>query len=201
MKPGSLDSRGVLQLPLAAILVISTATALTLLGLSLHWRHLVELQLRLDTCVGNTSLALKTRLNSIDRLNSEIRILRVAIAVSPPHLKPPLQTALAALAISQEFLIQEWKIKQIAWISMRGCDGKSDLALPLPGLHYSRAPPDAIGPQIASWDSGESKELRIRIRRASRFAAAEIGKTGSSGKDSYAVSNRKNWKSQWTDFY
>ena len=196
MKFLRLDSKGVLQIPLAATLVIVTSTALILLGLSLHWRHLVELQLRLDNCVGSTALSLKSRLNSIDTMNTEIKILRASIAVSPPHLKPALQAALGALAIAQEVKIQGWKIKQVLWIAQRGCDGKSDLALPLPGLHYSRAPPDAIGPQVTTWDSGEPQELRIRIRRASRFAAAETGK-----KDSYAISNRKNWKSQWTDFY
>ena len=197
MKMHPLDSRGVLQLPLAGVLVVSTVTALTLLGLSLHWRHLVELQFRLDNCVGNTALALGSRLNSIDRMNVEIRILRASISVSPPYLKPPLERALTVVVLAQEFLIEEWKLKQITWMARRGCDEKSDLALPLPSLHYSREPPDAIGPQVANWDADEPKKLRIKIRRASRFAAAEVGKP----EGENAISNRKNWKSQWTNFY
>ena len=197
MKLHSLDSRGVLQLPLAAVLVLVTVTTLTIFGLNLHWRHLVELQLRLDHCVGNTALALESRLNSIDRMNTEIQILRASISISPPYLKPPLETALTAVVLTQEFLIEGWKIKQILWTAKLGCDGKSDFAIPLPSLHYSREPPDAIGPQVATWDSDEPKKLRIQIKRASRFAAAKIEKTGGEN----ALSNRKNWKSQWTGFY
>jgi hypothetical protein len=184
------DEQGVLTVPLLVLLLASTLLGLGTLGLMRHWRHLTELQLRLDRCVGNAALDLKKTLERIEAGNSRLRALRAAqVAATLVEAAGSLVPLMEAEVAHQQLELLRWQARQAEWLALRGCDGKADLPAPLPSMSWSRPPPDLIGPQLLSWSSGE-RRLALELYHSPRAAAAVVEAGGSLGSDS--------WKASWS---
>lgn len=188
------NSRGALTVPLLVMLLTSTIFGLGTLGLMRHWRELTELQLRLDSCVGQTALDLRRMQSAIESSNRRIRALRAAQATASLAGQPPgsLTPLLEIEVAKQELELLHWRFRQAQWLFKRGCDGDQDLPLPLPSLSWHRDLPDMLGPQTLKWLPGTSPVLRLQLTHLPRAAAASVVQTtgGWTGGNS--------WKASWT---
>src|SRR4051812_19040280 len=103
---GSMRTRGQVMLPMALALAVLALASFGVWGVLRHWRHLVETQLRLDRCVGETALRLRDTVRRVESSNREMRILRESIAAALLTLNteaiPPLRLALEAELSRQE---------------------------------------------------------------------------------------------------
>ncbi len=187
------NSEGSLQVTLLLILMITVMTGFGLLGLMRHWRFVVERQLRLNRCVAEVALDLRSLLNEIFQLNDRIQEIRAAIlaAALDPPLIPPLRAAAEVLVQRQNYLLLKWKGRSGIWILQRGCGEKGDWAPPLPNLQFERLPPDTLGPQILRWPGGMVSELSLEAHHRPRIAAARISK-----RSEIAGLNR-GWQATW----
>jgi hypothetical protein len=186
------NDHGVLHLPLGITLLVLAMVSISALGLMRRWRHLVELQLQLDRCVGVTALKLREKLNSLERSNQQIIILRatmLAASVTPPT-RAATQTALNAMVIYQESLLMSWQAKRTEWLIRRGCSDASGLAVPLPSLPWTRDPPDALGPMPLRWPQSNSRELHVQLSKRPRHSAAQV----EGNQDGTQI----RWKATWT---
>jgi len=170
------DSKGSLQLPLVLALVAITAGAMGSCKLLQRWRSLVELQLRLDRCVGQAALELKDTLEKIASTNQKIRTLRASILASGgvPGAIPPLQAALISAARYQDIKRVSWKAQNVLWLSRQKCGNALDIPIPLPALQWTRDPPDAIGPQPLRWNGLRPEVFHLEIGHSPRHAAAHL---------------------------
>ncbi len=191
------DDRGALSLPMAIALMAIAIAGMGIWGLLRHWRHQVELQLRLDRCVGKTALDLKRSLLAIEGENAEIRRIRIALlalTLEPPA-KAALESALLVEVGRQETELALWEGRRLAWLARRGCDGRGDSPVPLPGQSWQRDPPDVNGPQPLRWTLGVGKKLHIELVHLPRAAAAEV--TGNRTKGAFHVDVGSDWRANW----
>jgi hypothetical protein len=152
---------------------------LSVLSLAVLWRAQVTTQRRLDRCVQQTAIQLKKIQNGIETSNLRIELERKAIAVAmavAPETLPALQMTLNAEVLFQEAQLRLWNLKQVEWISKRGCDGKSDYFFPLPSLSWTRGLPDTIGAQPLEWLGRNQKKLSIRLWKPPRRSSAAVEK-------------------------
>lgn len=174
--PGLRNRSGTLHLPLSLIFVMITTSSGSLVAMMHDWRRQAELQLMLDRCVGKAAAELRDRQRRIERGNTRIRALRVALI--PASLKPPvrkgLEVALKAQVLEQEILLRSWNAKQLLWLARRGCGIPGSIPTPLPSLAWVRDPPDALGPRALRWPKGVSQKLAVRVIGRSRSAAAHV---------------------------
>jgi|GEM_PF-994532 len=194
----ALNQRGAMGLPIVlGILILGTAS-FGMLGLLRHWKALVEIQLRLDQCVAQRALTLKTTLGSIEKENTAIELARVVVmaATANPPARVVAQTALELLVVHQEISLKLWEMTRIKWLVERGCDGQSDFPRILPSIPVSRLPPDAIGSNALHWDTPPDEvEFKIHIAHPPRAAAAEIKHVEAQQKESLFPFG---WRANWT---
>jgi hypothetical protein len=164
---------GSVTLPLSLVLAVSIAFGLGTWGLLRNWRSLVEIQLRLDRCAGETARELRVTLRRTRDLNQAIFVARTTLAatVVAPQVAALARKALQAAVAGQEMLIAGWNLKRGLWLARQGCGG-GGRAASLPALPWTRDPPDLIGPQALRWTGG--RELRIQLSHGPRHAAAVI---------------------------
>jgi hypothetical protein len=184
------DSQGALSIPLLLALLAISCLGLATWGMMRHWRHLTELQLKLDRCVGDTALDLKRALQEIERANRHIQMLRAAQAASGlaggvGELRP----LMILEARRQDLEILRWNTKQARWLVQRGCGGAGGVPLPLPSMKWFRAPPDPIGPQPLEWAPGMPRILKLQLTHTPRAAAAVVQP---------GEGNETSWKASWT---
>jgi hypothetical protein len=212
---------GVFHIFLMLITFILVSTGFGIWGVMKQWRILVQTQIRLDRCVGDTALELRNHLNSLVSINQRIFFLRQAIGLAKlePWLIPPLEAELYIVVGKQEWMRNSWKIRELKWIAVQGCsfEKEKNLAVPLPDLPFARDLPDDKGPQALRWSrgtslirgvskmskmSGEDKKGKfigrpdrtfcIQLRSRSRNAAAKV-EGGSDG----SFLNKKKWEAFW----
>ena len=159
---GSLDSKGVLHAPMAAVLLVLTMTTLMIFGYFHHWRKLVEVQLKLDNCVADVAQDLRWNLNFIESTNLAMKSVRILI---PPSLIVPgttavLKDALLALEFAQKGILGVWQVKRNVYRVKCRFFGPSDH---LPDMSWERPLPDVIGQNALTWKEGSSKELEVQL--------------------------------------
>ena len=184
---------GALSVLLLLLLLATTFLGTGSWGLMRHWRHLMELQLRLDRCVGHTALELKRVLGRIETSNRRLRLWRAAQAATILAAAPPGQLrGLMGLEVARQDLERlGWQARQIRWITSRGCDGLSDLPIPLPTMEWVRPPPDVLGPQPLVWERSEGVRLKLELAHVPRAAAALVQRDGGGIKGGF-------WKAAWS---
>ncbi len=182
------NHQGIMHIPLIFGLMVSTITGASLLGLHIHWRHLVELQLRLDRCVAKTALQMRDLNSAIEAANLRMTALRVSIAATSlaPSARVGLEAALRAEAFIQQSRLNRWRAKQAWWALKRGCDGFSDDLTLLPSLPWVTEPPDLLGPRPLHWPETEEHLFIIKLSRASRRSAARVER------------DLDHWNAHWT---
>lgn len=188
-----MNSKGILQIPLALALFAIVSGAVGCWGLLRHWRSVAELQLRLDRCVGQTALAFKNTLETLLSSNQKIKTLRASILATqgPSASLSPLQAALIAVVGEQESRRLYWKAQQHLWISNQKCGSSLDIPIPLPSMDWIRDPPDTLGPQPLRWVGPIPEEFHIEISHFPRAAAARIYPLGGS------IDLPLHWQAEW----
>jgi len=186
------NQQGAIQVPMVLITLVLVLGSLGVFGVLREWRKLVEIQLRLDRCVSKTALSLKTRLDSLEKSNLRMKVIRASLAASTvlPPAKPPLQAALTAEFLWQESQRALWVKTQMTWMAEQGCDFKRDLPLPIPTLPWLRDPPDSIGPQPLRWPVGTEKRFYLQLSHSPRHAAAIL--------DEGKLHEKNGWFARWT---
>jgi hypothetical protein len=198
------NETGALSLPLLAALMAISLAGMGTWGVMRHWRHVIELQLRLDRCVGEAALDLRQTLGRIEKENLAMEAARAAVAIGTvlaPEAAAALREALEAAVAAQEAEIGRWQIRRGLWIARRGCGEESWLwtrAPALPKMPWHRPPPDVLGPKPLDWTGGQ-EPLRIELARAPRASAALVwidpdGRPGKLGE----WKNELSWKAAWT---
>ncbi len=169
------NHQGSLHLPILVLILTLTFGGFGTWGFLRHWRLLVEIQLRLDQCVGLKAKALRNTLNSLASTNRKIHSLRTAIQWNPdPRLTPLLQAALVFAAGQQEASKLQWTLQQGQWLLARGCGKRGDSAFALPPLQLTRPAPDWIGPQPLQWPRTVPKTFHVQANHPPRYAAAQV---------------------------
>ena len=151
---------GVLHVPMLLLLLALVTAGFGVWGLLRHWRHLVELQLRLDQCVGSSSMEMKRTLTRVGQLNDRMQTLRAALLV-PLH---PAQQALLRALLETSYLEQEWEEgrwlwRRVSWRVRRGCDNGGDLPKLYPAYPWRRDPPDSLGHRPLVWNDADVSEF------------------------------------------
>jgi hypothetical protein len=185
-----LSEDGSFQLPFLLILMCLFLYGLGTWGILRRWNSLVETQLHLDRCVGQTALEFRDLLIRLEEGNQKISFLRgsiVAALPTPagPKLIPALRTALKLVVLGQDGLQLKWKMKQGKWRTLGSCGKWEDHASPLPQLKYIRPSPDVIGPLPLQWIDMPF-EFHFHVWRSPRHAAARVRK------------EEESWKAQWS---
>lgn len=190
--------RGSLALPCSALILLVCLGGFGTWGLMRHWRQLMELQLRLDRCVGEKALLLRSLAGKADRSNQRLRWER---RIAPTEAVLGRDGGAAAKAvILAEFALQEslaaaWKAIQVQWIAHGGCGSPGDRPLPLPGLDWRRPSPDEWGPQPFEWTRSE---FRISVYHWPRAAAAKIIPEDSARGKGDRFGKARLWKAAWS---
>lgn len=193
----SMEHRGSISLPCAALVLIICLGAFGTWGLLRRWRGLMELQLRLDRCVGAKALQLRTVIRQADASNERMRWER---RIAPAEAVAARDGGAAAkAAILAEFTLQEgfataWKATQIQWLARDGCGASGDRALPLPGLEWSRKPADEWGPQPFEWSRSE---FRISAFHSPRAAGARVRHFEARGEGDVTHGKTDGWRALW----
>lgn len=174
-----LDASGALSIPLLLALLAVTFTGFGIWALERHWRFLTTDQLRIDACVGRTASSLKDTVESLERANRIIKILRISMLAAIAAEKNPAAVALIDKALRvqelrQNLLLKAWSASQTKWLLKRGCDGEADQPLPLPPLDLVRPPEDGLGPNALAWVPTKPAEFVIRLSHHPRSAAAGV---------------------------
>jgi hypothetical protein len=191
-KTGSKGSPGILLLPLGFAFLFFSFALFGTWGVLRKSRQLVELQLRLDQCVGQVALDLKAKMTGLEKSNALIKATRAALLIDPePSSRAGLTLTLQGAVVFQEAILFAWTNRRRVWQIRQGCDLKQDLAIPLPKIQMTREPPDALGPKPLSWPEPISQDFYIQLTALPRHSAAEIKKKG----DRYESSG---WKAKWT---
>ena len=188
-------SRGSLHFPMVLVLTVLLVGGLGFWGVLRKWRWNVEIQLRLNRCVGETAQELRDNLEQVDLGNQTIRALRVSVRVAQGtgqiELVPPLLEAMQVAVTAQDLILASWRSRRILWAARGGCGRRGDWAPPLPDLNLSRGIPDLAGPQIVEWSGGNPNEFRIQAHHQPRAAAARVEAKRSSRFGPVA------WKISW----
>lgn len=176
-------------------LLVSSTLAFGTWGVFRRWRQLVELQQRLDLCVGRAALDLRDRLDRISKLNDKIRTVREALAASTllPEARPPLQALLEALVLKQDYDRSVWTARQFRWAVGLGCDGRPLQSAPLPSLELVRPPRDMLGPGPLAWKSGAPPTFwSISAKAPPRLSTAQVTQTKGQ------LTNGRQYSAAWT---
>jgi hypothetical protein len=183
---------------MATVLVVIMIGGLGLLFLMGTWRRNMETQLRLNRCVAEHALALRTHLNLIEGTNTSIQGFRVMIRAAEVALQfeaiPPLIQSSEAVVLIQSGSMATWEVKRAAWM-IKGCGKWGDIPVPLPIPPFRRGEPDTAGPQLLEWRGRKSDGLKIQISHWPRSAAAKI-RPGSQSEFLPGL-----WGAEWTGFF
>jgi hypothetical protein len=187
----TIDRRGFLQVSLALVMGIAVITGLSFWILLHHWKGLVDTQLRLDKCTGQTALSMKSDLGKLKMTNDSILTLRTSIATAmavpgAQETVPPLQVALHLVYASQEAVRVKWDLKAIQWVMIGGCGMNKDVALPFTPLSWDRPPPDTLGENQIDLDS-IADEFRFEAYHLPRKSAAVVERN----------EENEDWKAHW----
>lgn len=189
---------GSISVPLILLSLILSSAAISTIGYALVWKSKAALQLRLDRCVDGTAVRLTEIQNRIEASNLRMKVERAAAAAAAvPSFGASLQAVKAVLLAEmafQEIQRTAWIVAQGVWIVRRGCDGRTDLFLPLPSLHWFRPPPDSVGVQPLEWKSSEAK-LEIRLWKGNRFSQGVVEEAD--GKKLETFSGSGKWRPRW----
>lgn len=170
---------GGVAIPLLLLSAVLGGAAISSLGYALLWRSKVALQLRLDRCVESAALELVAIQNAIEAGNLRMKAERAAAqAAAVPTMGASIadvQPVLAAEVAAQEFQRTRWRIRQTKWIVARGCDGKTDAAMPLPSLAWARPAADSVGPRPLEWERRDTR-IVIRLWKTNRFSQARVAR-------------------------
>jgi len=172
----SKNNMGSLHFPMLMAVAVLVLSGIGVWGLMNHWRMLVGTQLRLDRCIGSISQEFRNRMNTIERANSNIKRLRLAIvaATLEPSLIPPLKAGLTLEIVLQDANLAAWKLRQLQWVTYQGCLKPGDWYLPLPSMQWTRLPDDPLGPMPLQWSGASPGFFHIEAGRGSRTSAAQI---------------------------
>lgn len=189
--------RGSLSLPCSALLLVICLAGFGTWSLMRRWRMLMELQLRLDRCVGEAALRFKSLAEKADRSNTRMRWER-RTAPAEAALARDGGAALKALILA-EFTLQEgleasWEGVRLQWLARGGCGASGDRPLPLPGMEWRRDAPDEWGPQPFEWSR---LEFRISVFHPPRAAAAWVGKAGNRDGKGVSSNEKDAWSALW----
>jgi hypothetical protein len=181
---------GALTIPLVLLLSAAVFASLGTWALLRHWRHLVEDQLRLDHCVAQKAVELKTLLEKANTSNHRMIKIRQAAgpAAAAPGALSAIQTELNLEVALQEALRTKWETERIKWFLPGACGDRNDVTLSMPGLDWTRDPPDAIGPQPFHWSSSNPR-FYLEIQDQRRAAAAQVAQK--------AGGLHESWKARW----
>jgi hypothetical protein len=186
----SQDERGVFHLPAGFLLIVLGLLAVGTLGILRDWRKMTELQLRIDQCVSLAAQDLRKSLDSIEKNNERIKVLRRTLEIAKLHpvSRAAVLGALSAVSLEQEALLIRWNAKRLLWPKIDGC---SDRASELPSMYriWIHDPPDRLGPRPLRWNSDFEKSFFIRIEHFPRNSSAEVSLR--------AGENHGRWKACW----
>jgi hypothetical protein len=185
------SENGFFHISLSLFTAISVITGFSLWGLLHQWKGIMDTQLRLDHCTGETALDLKSKLSKVAQVNDQIENVRatIKVAMATPasaEAVPPLQLALHGLIIAQDGVQTSWNLKEVSWIARGGCGQTKDFALPLPILDWERPPPDEVGEMPVDMDSLPD-DFRIEAYHLPRKSAALVERN-----------ENENWFAHWT---
>ncbi len=196
------NERGSLGLLCALLILAIMIGGLGTWGLMRRWRHLMELQLRLDRCVGEKTREMRTLLNLADASNRRMRAARLAAGAEAILARDG--GAVARMEIRAEFLLQEglqwkWRLEEAQWLLHKGCGDQEDIPIPLPDMSWEREPEDLWGPGNFEWSQ---QEFKIRVVHRPRAAAAVVTRgpdraTTSSRIGGFSGAGFNSWKVYW----
>ena len=150
----------------------------------------MEDQLRLDQCVAQKAVELKSTLQALSASNLRMEAVRAAaepFVAYPPALAPFTAELTVEFGI-QEALQAKWEIERMKWLIPGACGGATDFTLSMPDLSWTRLPPDIIGEFPFEW---ESTDFRIEVRDLQHAAAAQVTQSGAENEI------LGNWKARW----
>jgi hypothetical protein len=197
-RANQLGEKGAMAIPIILAIFAIVGAGFGVWGLLRHWKSLVETQLRLDRCVAEKAVSLKSTLLTLEEENIAIEAARAAVVAGrlSPATAAATQAALALVFEQQELTLASWEITRLKWLTQRGCDGKGDIPFPLPSIPMSRLPEDAIGPNVLRWDvSPDSVDLKIYLAHRPRAAAAEVKRANGS---SQSFLGTEDWQASWS---
>ena len=181
-----LNEKGALSVLALAFVLIFAGMGFGIWGYLRHWRHLVQLQFRLDRCVGETALNLVSTMDRVEMLNSLIKTTRAAIAGCTffcQSVIPILLNVQKATVVGQDLSVNLWNSKAIPWLIKQGCDNQRDRAGEFPKLDYTRDLPDELGLGVLSRSPGALREFHIQVSHSPRHAAAVVKREDSGGQE------------------
>ncbi len=197
---------GAITVPMLLACVTLAIASLGTWGVLRHWRFLMETQIRLDRCTREAALALKETQQLIERTNLAIHAARLVVlagVLDPPALAAARAT-LAILVLKQDAALLIWRGKQATWLLPGHCGSWVDIRPPLPGLGWTRPPPDPLGPLPLYWE-GMPQDFVIRASRRPRHSVAEISRSRNRGKkreNAVEIENEppltSEWSARWT---
>jgi hypothetical protein len=182
---------GALQLALGTALGTAAVCAMAFFGIAQHWTRLVRVQLELDRCVGRAALEFRGHLDSLERSNQRLRVLRAAVgaalASGNPAAISAARGATSAQAGLQDLELLKWRHRQIRWILEAECRSRPP-APGLPDLPFRRPPRDLWGETPLEWDAESPRRFSLIATRAGRQARAFV--VGQKGSPAWAASWR-----------
>jgi len=197
------DIEGALSLVLATVLVLISMTGFGFWGLMRDWRRQVELQLRLNRCVGKTAQVLRDYLNTIAALNSEIERVRSEIkALEEIGAETSLNANIVTLGqeLAQSVLKQEEE--RVRWEERTGQVGCSRMMIPSlpkiePEVRIHRPPADHVGPQPLVWAGQIPQSFQIQFSHQFRDSMVRNSMATVTGGSLERQFNTRLWTSFW----
>ena len=186
-----------MAIPIILGILVTASAGFGVWGMLRHWKGLMETQLRLDRCVAEKAMNLKSTLSSLEQQNTAIEIARASVVAAQliPGASEEAEAALAILIERQDATMQSWELARITWLARRGCGGMSDLPRALPAIPLTRLPPDVIGPNVLKWtEPPELARFQIQLGHRPRAAAAEVIKSDGEFQNTDHASN---WQARW----
>lgn len=193
-----MNNRGALSVPLLLSLLAVSLMGFGTWGVMRRLRHVTEIQLRLDRCVGAVALELQGAQTRIERANGRMRKLRLSnapLSIIAPPIAAAIKAELTIEAGLQDFERLRWKTRQARWLVQRGCAEGRGIPVPLPGLTWTRPPSDPLGPQPLQW-TGVDRNLKIGLYSSPRASAARVEAEPISLAGE--LIGEYSWKATWT---
>ena len=196
LKQQSGNNFGSVHLLFCSLTILLLISSFGTWGVCRACRKLVELQFRLDRCVGERAQDFRNQLNFVESSNQKITGLRMLISVAQgePWLIPPLQAAVGMLVASQERALLRWKGVCIGWLAHTACLNRNDRVTPLPGLDFYRPPPDQLGLQPLKWRGEQMpRSFQFKVLHRPRESRATVRKDD----EIVPLQTLQKWKAFW----
>jgi hypothetical protein len=180
---------GAMQLALGTALGTAAVCACAFFAIAHQWTRQARTQLELDRCVGRAALEFRGHLESLERSNDRLRILRAAVTAalvsSNSAAVSAARAATSAAAKLQDLELLKWRHRQIRWIAEAECRPLRP-SQALPDLPFRRPPRDLWGEAPLEWENGRPRRFSVFASRGGRHARAFVfGPAGSPWKASW----------------